>query len=558
MGWWRGKSGGCAMRVIDFIKKESTTPLRSILVMATIAGLSNAMVLTIINSASKKVSADEESTRQLIMFVIVIALYVVAQKYNMANGMAFIEEIIHNFRARLSDKVRRADLLKLERIGEAEIYNRLTQESNVISQFALPIVIALQSSVMLIVVLGYILTLSPVAFVLVIIFNALAIIMYLHREKRLGPMLVGINKSEIRFFEALGDILKGMKEVKLRKSRSDALGGLVKRVSEQLKNLRRQIGGKYAENIILPQAAYMILMGAVVFVLPRFGETYRDVVSDITVAILFMFGPVGSLVGLMPQLEKVRMAIGYIYDLEAQLDESVELHEMHNGGEPGVQKGFKEIRFENVTFHYREDGEKGGFELGPLNLSIRSGEVLFLIGGNGCGKTTLLKIITMLYFPKQGRVFIDGRPIDRKGILRYREMFSAIFSDFHLFSKLHGMEDVDPAKVNELLNFMEIGNSTEFKDGGFTHTDLSTGQRKRLAMIVSLLEDRSIYVFDEWAADQDQRYRKIFYEVILAQLRAQGKTVIAISHDDRYFNHADRVVKMEYGSVVGDDQPKMK
>jgi putative ATP-binding cassette transporter len=313
----------------------------------------------------------------------------------------------------------------------------------------------------------------------------------LKRAERLGPMLVDINKSEIRFFEGLADILGGMKEVKLRKSRSNALARLIKNNSEELKNLRRQIGGKYAENIIWPQATYMILMGAIVFVLPRFGETYRDVVTDVTVAILFMFGPVGSLVGLMPQLEKVRMAIGYIYDLEAQLDKSVELREIHNGDEPVVPNGFKNIRFENVTFHYQDEKRSGGFELGPLNLSIRSGEVLFLIGGNGCGKTTLLKILTMLYFPKQGKVFIDEHQIERTGILRYREMFSAIFSDFHLFSKLYGMEDADPAKVNELLKFMEISNNTEFKDGG-------------------------------------------------------------------YFKYADRVVKMEYGAVAGDDNTKKK
>ncbi len=546
------------MNVVGFIKKESTKPVRSILVMATVAGLANAMVLTIINAASKKISADEESTRQLIMFIIVIVLYVIAQKYNMTNGMAFIEDIIHNIRTRVADKVRRADLLKLEQIGEAEIYNRLTQEANVISQFALPIVTALQSSVMLVVVLIYILTLSVVAFFIVVTINAAGIFYYLQRTKRFVPMLVEINKTEIGFFKALTDILEGIKEVKLRKSRSSALAAFIKKISEELKSLKGVIGGKYAEDIIIPQAAYMVLMGAVVFILPRFSTTYRDVVPDVTVAVLFMFGPVGAVVGLMPLLDKVRMAIGYIYELEAELDKSVELHELQSGEEPVVQTGFKNIRFEDVEFHYHDDDGHEAFSLGPLNLNIRSGETVFLIGGNGCGKTTLLKLLTMLYFPKKGKVFIDDKQVDQTDILRYREMFSAIFSDFHLFHRLYGMEHIDTEKVAELLRFMEIDKKTEYRDGWFTELDLSTGQRKRLAMIVALLENRQIYVFDEWAADQDPQYRKIFYEVILKDLKKQGKTVIAVSHDDRYFKYADRVIKMDYGTVVSDEKKKKK
>ncbi|HTY37274.1 MAG TPA: cyclic peptide export ABC transporter [Bacteroidota bacterium] len=546
------------MNVIEFIRKESSKPLRSILSMAVVAGLANAMVLTIINSASKKVSADEGSTQQLIMFIIVVVLYVVAQKYNMANGMAFIEDIIHNIRGRLADKVRRADLLKLEQIGEAEIYNRLTQESNVISQFALPIVTAVQSAVMLIVVLGYILTLSVVAFVIVVVFNAIAIVIYLHRAKQLAPMLVEINKTEIGFFKALTDILEGIKEVKLRKSRSNALAAFIKKISEELKEIKERIGGKYAENIIFPNAAYMLLMGAVVFILPRFSQTYKDVVTDITVAILFMFGPVGNLVGLMPLLDKVRMALSYIYELEAQLDKSVELHEAQANGEPVESNGFKNIRFEEVSFRYHSDDGKEAFQLGPISLNVRAGETIFLIGGNGCGKTTLLKLLTMLYFPRQGTVFVDDKQIEQANVLRYREMFSAIFSDFHLFLKLYGMEDIDPAKVQELLRFMEIDKKTQYRDGGFTDIDLSTGQRKRLAMVVALLEDRPICVFDEWAADQDPHFRNIFYEDILKGLKKQGKTVIAVSHDDRYYKYADRVIKMEYGTIISDEKLKKK
>ena len=89
-----------------------------------------------------------------------------------------------------------------------------------------------------------------------------------------------------------------------------------------------------------------------------------------------------------------------------------------------------------------------------------------------------------------------------------------------------------------------------YADGRFSTLDLSTGQRKRLAMVAALLDDKPIYIFDEWAADQDPGFRRYFYEGLLGELKARGKTVLAVTHDDRYFGVADRVVKRGEGGVV--------
>ena len=72
----------------------------------------------------------------------------------------------------------------------------------------------------------------------------------------------------------------------------------------------------------------------------------------------------------------------------------------------------------------------------------------------------------------------------------------------------------------------------------------------RKALISALLEDREIYIFDEWAADQDPQFRKRFYEKIIPELKQKGKTIFAVTHDDHYWNLADIVVKMEYGRIV--------
>jgi putative ATP-binding cassette transporter len=174
---------------------------------------------------------------------------------------------------------------------------------------------------------------------------------------------------------------------------------------------------------------------------------------------------------------------------------------------------------------------------------------VFIIGGNGSGKSTLLKLLTGLYRPSGGCLLVDGVPVLWRDIQRYRELVSIIFSDFHLFQRLYGLPDVDEKSVNSLLDTMQLLGKTSFDRGCFSTLELSTGQRKRLALIVALLEDRPIIVFDEWAADQDPEFRRYFYEVLLKDLKKRGKTVIAVTHDDHYFQHCDKLVKMDLGAI---------
>ncbi len=109
------------------------------------------------------------------------------------------------------------------------------------------------------------------------------------------------------------------------------------------------------------------------------------------------------------------------------------------------------------------------------------------------------------------------------------------------------MSDATPERINALLEVMELSGKTAFRDGGFTNTHLSTGQRKRLALVVACLEDKPVYVFDEVAADQDVHFRGYFYETLLPELKNRGRTVVVVTHDDRYFHVADRVLGMDYG-----------
>ena len=212
--------------------------------------------------------------------------------------------------------------------------------------------------------------------------------------------------------------------------------------------------------------------------------------------------------------------------------------------------GFNTLKCENAVFSYADEKYGSSFTLGPMNFELTKNEIVFIVGGNGSGKSTFLKILTSLYRPDEGKIYIDGNPLSSGRLTAYRNLFSPIFVDFHLFERFYGKHELDDDKVDALLDQMGLSGTTDIIDKKITRRELSTGQRKRLALIVSILEDKAIFLFDEVAADQDPVFRKYFYETIIPNLKSKGKTVIAVTHDDKYFSVADRVLKMDYGKLV--------
>jgi putative ATP-binding cassette transporter len=295
---------------------------------------------------------------------------------------------------------------------------------------------------------------------------------------------------------------------------------------------------------------FVLLLGAVAFVLPVISVSFSGSATKIVAAILFFFGPLTNVVTLIPMLSQVNVTVDNLQRLEATLDQGLAKSREDEAAPLLDLSEFSRIRFEGVCFAYKDPDGNATFQVGPIDGEIRRGEILFLIGGNGSGKTTFLKLFTALYRPTQGTIRVDDVEIGPTNIQSYRNLFSAIFADFYLFEKLHGLSAAERERVNALLRLMEISDKTAFSDGRFTNTHLSTGQRKRLALVVSYLEDKPIYVFDEVAADQDPQFRRYFYETLLAELKTSGKTVVVVSHDDRYFHAGDGVLQMDYGKLA--------
>jgi len=209
-----------------------------------------------------------------------------------------------------------------------------------------------------------------------------------------------------------------------------------------------------------------------------------------------------------------------------------------------------ELKGVGYAFPAAEGGE--AFVLGPVDLRLDRGECVFIVGDNGSGKTTLIKVLLGLYAPQEGKVLLDGEPVTDATRDEYRQLFTTIFADYYLFGDLPQAGGELPAEATRYLQRLELAHKVGVRDGRFSTLDLSTGQRKRLALIQAWLERRPVLVFDEWAADQDPTFRQIFYTQLLPELKQLGRTLVVISHDDRYFHTADRVVRLERGRIVGE------
>jgi putative ATP-binding cassette transporter len=218
-----------------------------------------------------------------------------------------------------------------------------------------------------------------------------------------------------------------------------------------------------------------------------------------------------------------------------------------------VEPEFRRIDLVQISHSYVHEKDETNFVLGPMNLSFKPGEIVFLAGGNGSGKSTLAKIIAGLYPPESGQILWDGRPVEAANRDDYRQLFSAVFYDFYLFDSFMGLQHNGlDERAQVYLRQLHLDHKVKVRNGALSTLSLSQGQRKRLALLTAYLENRPFYLFDEWASDQDPLFKETFYTQLLPELKARGKAVLAITHDDRYFHLADRLYKLDYGQLVAD------
>lgn len=363
--------------------------------------------------------------------------------------------------------------------------------------------------------------------------------------KRVYRHIAILRDVEDRLYEDYQSVIDGRKELALNRDRAQWL----------YRDVYTPNAEAYRYHIIRSDSYHLsavnwfnIMMlaaiGVVFFMANGLGWASAQVATTFSLTLLFLRAPLIQAVGAFPPLINAQVAFDKIQGLA--------LAEGLQGFQTGASAHtWRQLSFVGVQYRYPEEENREGFSVGPIDLNVQRGEVIFIIGGNGSGKSTLAKLLTGLYLPQAGDIKLDQQRIDADDMAAYRQQFSAIYTDFHLFDRLMGPQGDSPRSelIDQWLNELGMKQKLDFEGDRVTNVNLSQGQRKRVAMLLAIAEQRDVLLLDEWAADQDPQFRRTFYRVLLPQLRAMGKTLIVISHDDHYFDEADRLLEMREGHL---------
>lgn len=517
------------------------------ILVTLLAGLGNTFVIGLVNTAAEQTALGRAiSARLVLMYLLAFGIFYVAERSSLRAANALLQTRLAALNLRLTDKVRAADLRTIERLGRGRLLATIGQETSYLARSFPLLASAAQSLVLLVFCLIYIALLSLASFLVVTAVAAIGLLLFALRRVRLRRDMVQVHAQEAAMLDMVAHVTSGFQEIRLNADRSDAVYARATQVADRLQTTVTGIGRNWAGLLMFSNAYLYALVGVVVFVLPIFFAGYTDVIYKIAAISIFSVGPVYAVTSSAPLFDRANIGLGHVFALEAALDRRPAEAPLS----PPRFEDFRHISLDGVQFAFGD--EPDSFRIGPLDLTLRRGELLFLTGGNGSGKSTTLKLLCGLYEPTAGSVRVDGAPVTQDTLQAYREIFSSVFTDFHLFPRAYGVEQADPAQVQALLARLDLADKVSFADGAFSTQALSTGQRKRLALAVALLEDRPILLLDEFAADQDAAHRDMFYHVLLPELKREGKTVVAVTHDDRYWSVADRCIRLDLGQMARD------
>ncbi|SFK58305.1 cyclic peptide export ABC transporter [Methylocapsa palsarum] len=531
---------------LKLLPPASRRMLTGSVVAGLAAGGASAGLLTFINAALVKGQAANPAAA-VAGFIGLCLLSLTAGVASEILALRLTQRSLHDLRLWLSRRILRAPLQKLASHGLHRLTAALTDDVASVAHAhqALPVVF-IEGSVAL-GALIYVGTLSGALLLLLLFLLGLGLGVFFLAQRRSLRWMRLAREADDALFGNFRALTEGCKELKMDARRraaflEDELG-----VSADLLRTRNTAGftifilGAHASQILIYAAIGLVLFA------PQFlANAGADAATGWTLAILFIMGPIMAIANSLPVLGQGFVALR---NLEA-LGVSLPQEPATDAGPPLALKRPGVLEFAGVKHRYRAaDGEQG-FVLGPLDVRFEPGELVFIIGGNGDGKTTMALLLLGLLYPESGEIRLNGETIGEDERDAYRQNFAAVFADAFVFDSLLGYDDPQSvAQARKLIVELDLNHKLSLEDGRFTTTDLSRGQRKRLALLAAYIEDRPFYVFDEWAAEQDPVFREIFYKDMLPRLKARGKTIIVITHDDRHYHLADRLLRLEAGKI---------
>ncbi|MGD1875069.1 MAG: cyclic peptide export ABC transporter [Mastigocoleus sp.] len=547
------------MNLIWLLLRASWIQVAIAILTGLISGITTARIIALINatvatvSGNSQFSQTDNSVFYFIAFVVVVLINSVISQVLLIN---LSQDAVYRLRLQLSRGILASELRHLESLGASRLLATLTDDVATLSNtvYAIPFI-----CVDIAVIFGcliYLIFLSGAVFAFSIGFIMMAIGSVQILINRAQSYLSQAREEQDTLFKHFRAITEGVKELKLHAARRHQF------FTEELQVSAARSREHNASALLTFSVStgwsnllFFALIGLLLFGLPQLTPIVPEVLSAYILTLTYMMLPMQSILDKLQDLSRANVALQKIEKMGLSLASGKEETGKFERGEP---KKYSTLHLQKVTHAYPGEQGEGKFTLGPVDLKFQPGEVVFIVGGNGSGKSTLAKLITGLYIPEAGKIRLDGKLIDDTNREWYRQHFSVVFGDFYLFDRLLGMgnyKKID-GQAQEYLKQLSLDKKVQIKKGKLSTIDLSQGQRKRLALLTAYLENRPIYLFDEWASDQDPIFRNIFYQEILLNLKKRNKTVLVISHDDHYFHLADRIIKLDYGKVEYDRKKK--
>lgn len=558
------------MRLLRFFVRLSGPMAALIAAVSLLSGVCNTALLALLHRAL----GGEGSLAFLALAFSGVALAKVAT--SLAGDVLLIRfaaRTLGELRDAVARDVLRAPLRQVERLGSGRVIALLTEDIDSLNEAYLSLPYLGSQAAMLVGGAAYLGWLSPPTLLGLVAFSGVALLAQRAALRRSRRRLEQARASEDRLLALFYGLTDGLKQLKLHRERRESyLREDIARTSRESLGHRvaSDVGFTSAEHFT--QLALYCLLALLLFAVPALTELSRQALTGYVLTIVFLLGPFRALLGGYGRVVAAQVSVERLEGLTDEVralaeaadlppvpaldgasedserrGEPIESVEAHPVPRSVSAPGFERIDLRGIRLAY-EPG--AGFELGPISASLERGQVVFVTGGNGSGKTSLVKILCGLYEPDGGQVLWDGHVVGRDRLDEYRQLFSAVFADHHLFDRAVGERATDGAFLGALLERFELRGRLTPVEGRFPDLNLSRGQRARLALVFALVEDRPIYVFDEWAAEQDPIYRRRFYEEFVPELKERGKTVVVITHDDRFFHLADRVWHFNEGGMV--------
>jgi putative pyoverdin transport system ATP-binding/permease protein len=537
---------GYVTHIINLLFPHPNSYWRSapgLIVLSMLSGLSNMVVILIIIGSVGKTEIEYN----LFYFILVFIIYILGRKFVQTALYKLTMNIVFDLRIKLVRKILATSYQHFEKIDTGRIYSTLNDDTGTMGNSA-NIVVNLITSV--ITALGAFIYLASMAFwatIAIIVIITIIVLIYNNVTRKAIKHLEKARDTQNDYLKLINGLVGGFKELSLHNKKKKEYQDEIILTSDTYRKRNVFANIKFINAFLVGESMLILVLGFIAFGLTKlFPEIGNYMALSFVIVLLYLIGPVNGILGSIPNISQMKIAWKRIHQFLIEIPANVDENKIEALGVDATKK-IQKLVAKEIIFEYKNNNAHTDFKVGPINFELRNGEALFIIGGNGSGKTTLAKLITGLYKPDSGIILINGKKVHHSVL---GEHFSTVLNPFYLFDKMYNINTKEKAnELDKFLNILGLEDKVKVIGNKYSTIDLSGGQRKRLALLQCYLEDKPIYLFDEWAADQDPEYRKFFYRELIPEMKEQGKIIIAITHDDHYFDVADKVLKLDMGKV---------